>query len=48
MVEEERIIIKEYKECFGEYCDEDGNLCREGVNGFCNYEEECKKECIHY
>ena len=36
------------KSCFGNYCDEGGNLCSDGALGFCNYNEECKRSCINY
>lgn len=48
MIDEERIILKEYKSCFGEYCDEEGNICRQGENGFCMCDDECKREYIYY
>lgn len=37
--------IKEHKICFGEYMDEDDNICEDGFAGLCSYCVECRREC---
>ena len=39
---------RNHKSCFGNYCDEDGNVCEDGSSGLCNYCVECKRNCINY
>ena len=35
------------KQCFGEYRDKDGYLCREGTVGTCKCSEECERRCTN-
>ena len=46
--EEDKSEGENHMTCFGNYCDENGNLCSEGALGFCNYNEECKRNCNNY
>lgn len=39
---------KAHKECFGEYYDEEGNVCEDGSSGSCNYCVECQRNCKYF
>ena len=38
---------KEHKTCYGNYVDNDDNICKEGSSGLCNYCMECRNDCIN-
>lgn len=35
---------KDHKSCYGNYINENGDICEEGSSGLCNYCVECRRD----
>lgn len=38
---------EEHKSCYGNYMDENGEICKEGSSGLCSYCDECRRDCVN-
>lgn len=53
MINFTKIPSKEYmpespRACFGHYYNENGDVCKNGASGLCNYCVECQRDCKYY